>query len=195
MIVHYYNVFCLLLFMFEIFHNTKFICIFFLFVSICVQRGRKKCEFNYFSQPSPLVPLIWPKPSINICSGLLIIIIILTSFLPLDLAPTIYSPHRRQDKFFYIILFLYFWLCWVFIAGRAFLQLLGAGATLHCSAQASHYGGLSCCRAQALGLMGLSSGGTRAQQLRFQGSRAQAQQWWHQGLVALWYVGSSWTAD
>lgn len=38
---------------------------FFLLVSMCVQRGRKKCEFNYFSQPSPLLPH-WSKPPINI---------------------------------------------------------------------------------------------------------------------------------
>ena len=38
-----------------------------------------------------------------------------------------------------------------------------------------------------------SSCGTRAQQSWLVGSRAQAQQLWHMGLVALWHVGSSWT--
>ena len=49
------------------------------------------------------------------------------------------------------------------------LWLLQAGATLHCGARASHYGGFSCCRAQALGAMasvfvarGLSSCGSQA---------------------------------
>ena len=32
-----------------------------------------------------------------------------------------------------------------------FLWLWPVGATLHCGAQASHCGGFSCCRAQALG--------------------------------------------
>ena len=31
-----------------------------------------------------------------------------------------------------------FWLCWVFIATRAFLWLQRAEATLHCDAQVSH---------------------------------------------------------
>ena len=34
-----------------------------------------------------------------------------------------------------------------------FLQLWRAGATLHCGVQASHCGGFSCCRAQALGTL------------------------------------------
>ena len=33
------------------------------------------------------------------------------------------------------------------------------------------------------------------QQLQLPGVRAQAQQLWHTGLVALWQVGSSWTRD
>ena len=36
---------------------------------------------------------------------------------------------------------IYFWLCWVFDAARAFLQQ--AGATLHCNAWASHCSGFS----------------------------------------------------
>ena len=50
-----------------------------------------------------------------------------------------------------------------------FLQLQRAGAALHYGAQASHCGGFSCCRAQALGTRalvvaacGLSSCGTQA---------------------------------
>ena len=60
------------------------------------------------------------------------------------------------------------------------------GATLHCSAQASHCGDFSCCGARALGTWGsvvvarrLSSCGSQAQQL------------WRTGLVALQHVGSS----
>ena len=60
---------------------------------------------------------------------------------------------------------------------RAFLWLWRAGATLCCSAQASHCSGFSC--------------GAWAQQLWLVGSRAQAQQLWCTGLVAPQHVGSS----
>ena len=43
--------------------------------------------------------------------------------------------------FFNIIWSIYLWLCWVFVAARAFLQLQRVGATLHCSVRASHCGG------------------------------------------------------
>ena len=46
--------------------------------------------------------------------------------------------------------------------------------------------GFSCCRVRAL---------CWRQQLRFEGSRAQAQQLWRIGLVVPWHVGSSWTRD
>ena len=74
--------------------------------------------------------------------------------------------------FFFINLFTY-----LFIFGRTgssllhagFLQLRQAGATLPCGARASHCGGFSCCKAQALGVQasvvaarGLSSCGSRA---------------------------------
>ena len=64
---------------------------------------------------------------------------------------------------------IYFWLRWVFVAAHG-LSLVGrAGATLYCSARASHCGGFSCCGAQALGAWasvvvarGLSSCGLEA---------------------------------
>ena len=56
---------------------------------------------------------------------------------------------------------------------EGFLQLRQAGATLHRGAQASHYRGLSCCRAQS--------------------PDVQAQQLWLTGLVAPQHVGSSQT--
>ena len=49
-----------------------------------------------------------------------------------------------------------------------------SGATLHCSVQASHCGGLSS-GAWALGPAGLGSCGTWVQQLQLPGSRTQAQ--------------------
>ena len=36
----------------------------------------------------------------------------------------------------HFILFIYFWLCWVFVLHVGFLQLQRARATLHCGAQA-----------------------------------------------------------
>ena len=63
-----------------------------------------------------------------------------------------------------------------------FLQLWRVGATLHCSARASHCGGFSCCRAQPLGVQasvavacGLSSCGSWALERRLSncGTRAQ----------------------
>jgi len=48
-------------------------------------------------------------------------------------------------------LFIYFWLCWVFVAERALLWLRRVGDALHCGAWASHGSGFSGCGAQALG--------------------------------------------
>ena len=49
-------------------------------------------------------------------------------------------------------LFIYFWLCWVFLAAHGlFSKLLRAGTTLRCGARASHHSGFSCCGARALG--------------------------------------------
>ena len=76
----------------------------------------------------------------------------------------------RSHGFF----FLHFFGCVGSSLLRAgFLQLRGAGATLHCAARASHCGGFSCCGAQVLGAGAsivvarrLSSCGARALLLR-----------------------------
>ena len=60
--------------------------------------------------------------------------------------------------------------------------------TAHCS-------GLSRCGAPAPGYTGFSGCSSWAPQLWRPGSKAQAQQSWCMGLVALWHVGSSWTRD
>ena len=52
--------------------------------------------------------------------------------------------------FFNKFAFTYFWLCWVFVALRAFSS---------CDARASHRGGFSGCGAQAVGCMGFRSSG------------------------------------
>ena len=71
--------------------------------------------------------------------------------------------------FYFISLFLYFWLCWVFVAARGLSLVVVSRATLCYGTQASHCGGFSCCGAQALGAQasvvvacGLSSCGSRA---------------------------------
>ena len=64
---------------------------------------------------------------------------------------------KRHLLFFFLInlfiyLFIYFWLCWVFVAARRLsLVVVSGGATLRCGAWASHCGGFSCCGAQAVG--------------------------------------------
>ena len=80
-----------------------------------------------------------------------------------------------------IYLFIYFWLCWVFVAARGLSVIAASGATLHCGAQASPHGGLSCCRAWALGTWasvvvahGLSSCGSQALQHKLSSCGAQA---------------------
>ena len=50
--------------------------------------------------------------------------------------------------FLSICLFIYLWLCWVFVSVRG-LSPVVAGATPHHGARASHCRGLSCCGAQA----------------------------------------------
>ena len=83
-----------------------------------------------------------------------------------------------HDSFFFLI-FIYLFFIFIFgCVGSSFLcegslQLRQVGATLHRGARASHYRGLSCCRAQA--------------------PDAQAQQLWLTGLVAPWHMGSSQT--
>ena len=62
------------------------------------------------------------------------------------------------------------------------LQLRQAGATLRCGAWAPHRCGPSCCGAWALD-----------KQLWPAGSRAQAQQLWHTGLIVPRHVGYSQT--
>ena len=57
--------------------------------------------------------------------------------------------------FFFVnlfILFIYFWLCWVFVAARRFSLVGESGATLRCGERASHCGGFSHCGAWALGV-------------------------------------------
>ena len=97
-------------------------------------------------------------------------------------------PNYTQDASFFCSMFLFFKglffflrFIYLFLAKLSFCCCLqafsrcGKQGLLCCSAWASHGGGFSCCRAQALSIF--------------------AQQLWHTGLVALWHGGSSQTRD
>ena len=85
--------------------------------------------------------------------------------------PTVIKKLPLQSFFFNkLILFIYFWLRWVFIAPHGLSLLAAREVTLHCGVRASHCSGFSCCEAQALGVQasvvaaqGLSSCGSWAQ--------------------------------
>ena len=96
-------------------------------------------------------------------------------------------PASTSFKFFFFYKFIY---CYLFIFGcvgssflhAGFLQLRRAGATLRCSAWASHCSGFSRCGARALGTWasvvvarGLSSCGSRALEHRLSSCGARAQ--------------------
>ena len=70
---------------------------------------------------------------------------------------------------FKFYLLIYFWLCLVFIALCRFALVVVSRGTLCCGVWASHFGGFSGCRAQALGTrasvvpaLRVSSGSERA---------------------------------
>ena len=62
---------------------------------------------------------------------------------------------KKLLLFFNMILFIYFWLCWVFVALRAAFSSCSELRPLSsCGVWPSPYGGFSCCRAQRLGHVG-----------------------------------------
>ena len=82
-----------------------------------------------------------------------------------------------------IVLCIYFWLCWVYVAALAFSTGGEWGLLSSCSARASHRRGFSCRGAQALGSRASGAASVQAQQLLFS------------GLVAPRHVGSSLSRD
>ena len=84
------------------------------------------------------------------------------------------------------IIYLYFWLCWVFVAARELFFCSCSKQGLLSSCIGSHCHGFSCCRAQALGLVGFSSFGFQALHHRL--SRCI-------DLIVPRHVESSWTRD
>lgn len=81
----------------------------------------------------------------------------------------------KLASFLNLVSFLYCWLHWIFITGRAFSSYRGQGCSLLVNEEASHCGGFSSCRAQTLG--------HRLQQLHFT------------DLAVLRQVESSWTRE
>ena len=100
------------------------------------------------------------------------------------------APHFLKK-----IYFIYFWLHWVYIVARGLSLVAASGgySWLQCAGFSLWW--LLLLRSMGSRCVGFSSCSTLAQQLWLAGSRAQAQQLWHTGLVAPWHVGSSWTRD
>ena len=91
----------------------------------------------------------------------------------------------------FICLFIYFWLCWVFVAAHGFFLVVVSGgySSLRCMGFSLQW--LLLLQSMGSRRMDFSSRGIWAQQLWLTGSRAQAQQLWHMGLVVPWHMGSS----
>ena len=93
------------------------------------------------------------------------------------------------NKFIY--LFIYFWLCWVFIAacGLSLVVASRGYSSLWCAGFSLSW--LLLLWSTGSRHAGFSSCGTQAQQLWLTGCSAQAQLLWRTGLVAPRHVGSS----
>ena len=116
---------------------------------------------------------------------------------------TVSFKKQKQSKitetlhilFCLFVCLFYFWLHCIFIAASGlFLVAASKGySLLRCVGLSLRW--LLLLWSTGSRRMGFSSCGMRAQQLWLVGSRAQAQQLWCTGLVALWHVGSSTTRD
>ena len=92
---------------------------------------------------------------------------------------------RTQFVCLFVCLFIY-WLCWVFVAACGLFLVMASGG----------YSLFRCAGFSLRWLLFVAEQGLQGrglQQLWLEGSRAQAQQLWRTGLVALRHVGSSWT--
>ena len=91
------------------------------------------------------------------------------------------------------ILFIYFWLCWVFIAARglSLVAVSGGYSLLLCTGFSLRW--LLLLQTRGSRHAGFSSCGLQSQQLWLTSPRAQAQELWRTGLVAPQHAGSSWT--
>ena len=90
--------------------------------------------------------------------------------------------HPEPPLFFSSYFFFFFGCIGSSLLHAGFLQLRRVGAALRCGARASHHGGFSCCRAQALGVRasvvvarGLISCGSQALEHRLSSCVTRAQ--------------------
>ena len=97
------------------------------------------------------------------------------------------------NNFILFLKFIYFWLRWVFVAVRGLSLVAASGGYSSLWWAGFSLRWLLLLRSMGSRCMGFSSCGTWVQQLWLAGSRVQAQQLWHMGLVAPQHVGSSWT--
>ena len=121
----------------------------------------------------------------------------LLSFLLLFIEQFIF-PHLFEILLFFFKYFIYsfiFWLRWVFIAvcGLSLVAASGGYSLLWCEGFSLQW--LLLLQSTGSRHVGFSSCGTRTQYLWLAGSRAQNQQLWRMGLVALQHIGSSRTRD
>ena len=107
-------------------------------------------------------------------------------------------PSSLTISFFLIYIFIYlfifyFWLHWVFAAAHRLSVVVASGgySLLWCAGFSLRW--LLLLRSTDSRHARFRSCGAWAHQLWLVGSRAQAQQLWHTGLVVLRHVGSSWT--
>ena len=109
--------------------------------------------------------------------------------------PLSFPIFLRKILFFflqiYFILFIYFWLCWVFVAvpGLSLVVASRGHSSMRCTGFSLWW--LLLLWSIGSRHMGFSSCGVQAQQLWLMGCRAQAQELWRTGLVALQHVRSS----
>ena len=127
------------------------------------------------------------------CEALLGLVSLLYSVLITLVFPSLFAMLPLLLLLFFINLFIYFWLCWVFVAacGLSLVVASGGYSSLWCAGFSLWW--LHLLQSMGSRCMGFSSCGRRAQYLWLAGFRAQAQQLWCMGLVALWHVGSSQT--
>ena len=74
----------------------------------------------------------------------------------------------------YIYLYMYIWLCWVFVATQFFSSCGTQGLLSSCGAWAFYCGGASCCRAQTLEHEGFICFGSQALERRLRSCGARA---------------------
>ena len=84
-----------------------------------------------------------------------------------------YSLFNKDKSHFLLLIFSFLKTLFIYLA-LVVLGLRCCGGHSSCGLSHSHCGGFSCCRARALGYVGLNNCGTWAQWLWLLGSRAQA---------------------